>query len=129
MSKSTITSANKSTIQYWNPLLAENGEKWESVDDSAGLIEQLTLAIDDISGDHTRLTRFKPGADTYTFGSKDRSYPEEIFVIKGRLYDVAFDCWLTSGEYASRNPGESHGPFKADGECIVLEISYPGQSA
>ena len=35
--------------------------------------------IDDASGDYTRLTRFKPGADTSVFGTKSHEYPEEIF--------------------------------------------------
>ncbi len=48
--------------------------------------------------------------------------------MKGRLYDAAFKKWLISGDYASRPPGEVHGPFTTDGECIVLEISYPSQA-
>ena len=39
--------------------------------------------------------------------------------------DVAFDTWLETGHYASRPPGELHGPFKTDTGCIVLEISFP----
>ena len=80
------------------------------------------------SGDYTRLTRFKPGADTASFGAKSHDYPEDFFLVRGRLYDVAFDKWLETGEYASRPPGEVHGPFKADQECIVLEVSYPSQA-
>ncbi|NOX43530.1 MAG: hypothetical protein GXP19_07335 [Gammaproteobacteria bacterium] len=117
----------KNTIQYWNPLLSENNGAWEPIEDSDGQLEQLTLAIDNNSGDYTRLTRFKPGADTFAFGAKSHAYPEEIFIVKGRLYDAAFDRWLNAGEYASRPPGEIHGPFKTDVECIVLEMSYPSQ--
>ena len=36
--------------------------------------------------------------------------------------------WLDSEEYASRPPGEVHGPFKADQECIIIEVSYPSQA-
>ncbi len=116
----------KSTITYWNPLIPENDERWESIDN--GLLEQLTLAIDEESGDYTRLTRFKPGADTSAFGAKSHDYPEEILILKGRLFDAAFNRCLETGEYASRPAGEIHGPFKTDVECIVLEISYPSQS-
>ena len=118
----------KSTITYWNALDRRNNHKWEVLDGTEGLIEQLTLAMDNISGDYTRLTRFKPGADTADFGVKSHDYPEEILIIKGRLYDQAFDKWLEVGDYASRPPGELHGPFRADEECIVLEVSYPSQS-
>jgi hypothetical protein len=58
----------------------------------------------------TRLTRFLPGADTTAFGGKSHAYPEEVFIVSGRLYDRAFDLWLEAGHYASRPPGEMHGP-------------------
>jgi hypothetical protein len=55
-------------------------------------------------------------------------YPEEIFVVEGRLYDAAFDRWFEAGGYVSRPSGEVHGPFKTDIGCVVLEMSYPSQS-
>ena len=118
----------KSTVTYWNALDKSNNDKWEIIEGSGGQLEQLTLAIDKQSGDYTRLTRFKAGADTKAFGAKSHDYPEEIMIIKGRLYDEAFDKWLEPGDYASRPPGEVHGPFIAEEECLVLEISYPSQS-
>lgn len=118
----------KTTATYWNALLPENSSKWESIDGTDGMLEELTLAIDEVNGDYTRLTRFKAGADTKAFGAKSHDYPEEIIIIKGRLYDQAFARWLEPGDYASRPPGEIHGPFVAEGECIVLEMSYPSQS-
>ncbi len=118
----------KSTVQYWNPLFPENDAKWKSIEGMNGLAEELTLSIDEVSGDYTRLTRFKPGADTTSFGSKSHSYPEEIFILEGKLYDVAFEKWLKAGDYASRPPGEVHGPFKTEVGCLVLEMSYPSQS-
>ncbi len=61
-------------------------------------------------------------------GAKSHDYPEEIVVVSGRLYDKAFNMWLEPGCYASRPPGEVHGPFVADGDVVVLEMSYPSQS-
>ena len=119
---------SKSTVTYWNPLLASNKNKWKPIEGLEGVAEELTLAIDEVSGDYTRLTRFKPGADTGPFGPKSHSYPEEILIMEGRIYDQAFDKWLEIGDYASRPPGEIHGPFKTDVGCVVLEISYPSQS-
>ncbi len=120
---------SKTTTPYWNPLDSENRNHWEPVDGMEGVAEELTLAIDAETGDYTRLTRFKPGADTSQFGSKSHDYPEEIMIIEGRLYDAAFDEWLEVGEYASRPPGEMHGPFKTDIGCVVLEMSFPSQAA
>ena len=118
----------KSTVAYWNALDKRNDDKWEVIEGSNGELEQLTLAIDEETGDYTRLTRFKAGANTRAFGAKSHEYPEEIMIIQGRLYDKAFEQWLNVGDYASRPPGEVHGPFIAEEECVVLEMSYPSQS-
>ena len=83
----------KTTVTYWNALDRVNDDKWEVIDETEGLLEQLTLAIDEEKGDYTRLTRFKAGADTKAFGAKCHEYPEEIFIVSGSLYDEAFDKW------------------------------------
>ena len=118
----------KSTIQYWNTLAAANKSQWSVIEDTNGQLEQLTLSMDDVTGDYTRLTRFKAGADTSMFGGKAHDYPEERYIVSGRLFDVAFDVWLEAGDYASRPPREVHGPFICEQECLVLEISYPSQA-
>ncbi len=118
----------KSTSTYWNPLEIKNINKWEVIDGTDGNLSQITIAEDPITGDYTRLTKFKNGYSTEALGSKSHEYPEEIFVVSGRLYDKAFDLWLEPGYYASRPPGEEHGPFIADGEVIIFEVSYPSQS-
>lgn len=119
----------KSTITYWNPLAASNHAKWTPIKGMEAMAEELTLSIDPISGEYTRLTRFLPGADTTPFGGKSHAYPEEIFIVSGRLYDAAFGMWLEAGHYASRPPGEQHGPFKTETGCVVLEVSFPNRIA
>jgi len=118
---------SKSTKTYWNTLSEENKEKWEDVPGLKGIAEQLTLSIDEVNGEYTRLTRFFPGTNTYEFAGKIHEYPEEVFIIEGRLYDEAFRTWLEKGHYASRPPGELHGPFKTDIGCLVLEVSFPNK--
>lgn len=117
----------KTTRTYFNAMLAENADKWEVVEGTDGLVEFYTLAIDE-NGDYTRLTRFKAGADTSSFGAVRHLYPEEVMIISGRMFDVSVDKWLEAGDYASRPSHELHGPFRTDVDCIVLEISYPSQS-
>jgi hypothetical protein len=119
---------SKNTATYWNVLKPENSNKWQPIEGTEGMLEELTLAIDEETGDYTRLTRFKAGADTKAFGSKSHDYPEEIYIVSGKLYDEAFDLWLEAGHFASRPPGELHGPFVCEEECVVLEVSYPSQS-
>ncbi|QXP85963.1 cupin domain-containing protein [Methylococcus sp. ANG] len=119
----------KSTIRYWNPLTQSAGAGWTAVPGLEGMAEHLTLSLDETTGEYTRLTRFFPGADTGALGGKSHDYPEEIFIVSGRLYDQAFDLWLETGHYASRPPGEIHGPFRTDAGCVVLEISFPQRTA
>ena len=118
---------SKSTANYWNPLRAEHRDQWRPIEGLEGVAEELTLSIDPETGEYTRLTRFHPGADTGAFGGKRHAYPEEVFVVSGRLYDEAFDLWLEAGHYASRPPGEAHGPFRTDEGCVVLEVSFPNR--
>ena len=118
----------KTTVDYWNPLKTEHADRWTVVEGTNGMIEQLFLTIDQETGDFTRLTRFKAGADTSEFGAQMHDYPEEIFIISGLLHDKAFDRWLEAGDYASRPPGEVHGPFFAKIDCLVLDCSYPSQT-
>lgn len=119
----------KSTVTYWNTLAASNHSKWIPIKGMESMAEELTLSMDVNTGEYTRLTRFLPGADTTAFGGKAHAYPEEIFVVSGRLYDAAFDLWLETGHYASRPPGERHGPFKTETGCVVLEVSFPNRIA
>ncbi len=117
----------KTTATHWNPLSPENHDQWKPIKGLKHIAEELTLSIDEEAGDYTRLTRFHPGADTTAFGSRSHPYPEEVFIVSGRLYDRAVDKWLEAGGYASRPPGEIHGPFKTDIGCVVLELSFPNR--
>lgn len=119
----------KSTTTYWNPLAPDQRTRWTAVKGLEGIAEEVTLSIDPLTGEYTRLTRFFAGADTSRFGGKTHPYPEEVFIVSGRLYDRAFGRWLEVGYYASRPPGELHGPFKTDEGCVVLEVSFPQRVA
>ncbi len=120
---------SKTTATYWNVLSSEHEGEWEIVEGSGKMLEQRTLAIDEATGDYTRITRFKKGADTAASGRTSHDYPEEVYIISGRLYDAAFDIWLEAGHFASRPPGEVHGPFMCKEECLVLEVSFPSQAS
>ena len=48
----------KTTRTYWNPLSEEHRGDWQPIEGLQGIAEELTLAIDEASGDYTRLTRF-----------------------------------------------------------------------
>ncbi|WP_287129351.1 cupin domain-containing protein [Candidatus Cyanaurora vandensis] len=117
----------KSTVTYWNPLAPTHAGQWQPILGLEDMAEALTLSQSEVTGEYTRLTRFLPGADTTPLGGKSHDYPKEVFIVSGRLFDVAFGLWLECGHYASRPPGEVHGPFKTDVGCVVLELSFPNR--
>lgn len=117
----------KSTSTYWNVFHPASRNRWTPIKGLEQMAEELTLSIDPVTGEYTRLTRFLPGTDTSAFGGKTHAYPEEVFIVSRRLYDEAFDLWLEAGYYASRPPGELHGPFKTDVACVALELSFPNR--
>ena len=119
----------KSTVVYWNALSDAARGAWIPVAGLHGMAEELTLSQDEHTGEYTRLTRFAAGADTRAFAAKSHAYPEEVFIVSGRLFDHAFGIWLEPGHYASRPPGELHGPFSTDVGCVVLELSFPQRVA
>ena len=116
---------SKTTCTYWNPLDDEQQHRWRWLEGLEGQVEEVILSHDNATGEFTRLTRFHPGADTCAFGATVHDYPEEILIVSGRLWDAAFAMWLETGHYASRPPGELHGPFRSDVGCVVLDVSFP----
>ena len=78
---------SKSTTTYWNPVAPEQRARWTPIKGLEEMAEEVTLSIDLVTGEYTRLTRFLPGADTSAFGGKTHAYPEEVFIVSGRLYD------------------------------------------
>jgi hypothetical protein len=115
----------KSTCTYWNPLADDQRHRWRWIEGLEGQVEEVILSRDPDTGEFTRLTRFHPGADTGAIGPAAHEHPEEILIVSGRLWDGAFGMWLEAGHYASRPPGEVHGPFRSDEGCVVLDVSFP----
>jgi ChrR Cupin-like domain len=116
---------SKSLSPYWNAL--REPAAWTPVPGLEGQVEFCTLSLCEHSGEYTRLTRFAPGTRTETVAVHD--YPEEVFIVSGRLFDAAVQRWLETGDYASRPPGERHGPFHTEEGCVVLELSFPQRAA
>ncbi len=73
---------SKTAATYWNILDSKNTGKWEPIEGTDGMLEQLTLAIDETTGDYTRMTRFKKGADTSPFGGKFHSTRRRFICLK-----------------------------------------------
>lgn len=115
----------KTTAIHWNTLSAESDAGWTTVPGMEGIAEERILSLDPETEEYTKLTRFLPGCDSTALGPKIHPYPEEIFVVSGRIYDATFDRWLEPGDYISRGPFEVHGPFRTETGAVVLEVSFP----
>jgi hypothetical protein len=87
----------KTTAEYWNPLALESGHRWKPIQGLEGSGEELTLSIHEQTGEYTRLTRFKAGADTTEFGSGSHDYPEEVFIVAGRFMTKRSRCGWSLG--------------------------------
>ena len=118
----------KSTTIYWDALFPENQEKWGSIRGLEGIAEELTLSIDDNTGEYNEAHPISSWGRYNSLRRKIPSLSGEVFIVSGRLYDYSFNQWLEPGHYASRPPGEHHGPFKTDVNCVVLEVSFPNPS-
>lgn len=115
----------KTVTAYWNPL--HTPAAWTPVPGLEGQADYCTLSHCPDSGEYTRLTRFAPRAHTQAPAVHD--YPEEVFIVSGHLFDAAVQRWLAPGDYASRPPGQVHGPFHTHTGCVVLEVSFPQRVA
>jgi hypothetical protein len=78
-------------------------------------------------GSLTRLLRFKPGV--FTTASAAHTFWEEVYVLSGDFI-VGNNKEGKGGErflpntYACRPPGITHGPFKSETGCLLLEIRF-----
>jgi hypothetical protein len=113
----------------FHPIEMEGG--WQSPPGYPAGVQQKILsgALDESAktGTRTRLLRFLPGA--FTTAPFLHDYWEEVCLISGDL-TVGNDAQGNGGEafqpftYAVRPPGVSHGPFKSEAGCVLLEIHY-----
>jgi hypothetical protein len=61
---------SKSTTTYWNPLPPDQRSRWTPVKGLERMAEEITLSIDPVTSEYTRLTRFLLGSDTSAFRGK-----------------------------------------------------------
>lgn len=90
----------------------------------AGLTERMISGEPD-SDDLVRVLEFAPGTDTSANGVQSHDYWEEVFIIKGSIYDITLQQKFTAGMIATRPPGMKHGPWKTDEGCVMYEIRHP----
>ena len=96
----------------------------------SGLTERI-LAADEEAGVATRILRFSPGTDTTPNGVQNHDFWEEVYILEGSLTDLTLGETFTTGMYACRPPGMTHGPWVSPGGCVMFEARYrsaPGGS-
>ena len=105
----------KSTITYWNALSPENRGRWAPINGMEGMAEELTLSVDGVTGEYTRLPRFLPGANTTAFGGKTHPYPEEV--CSGQVISDT-----TIGFFAALFRSKTEGDRLPNTECMRLQL-------
>ena len=107
---------------------------WHTPDGYPAGIEQKIIAgfLDETNklGNRTRLLRFAPGV--YTQEPFVHDYWEEVYLVSGDLTvgnnaNGEGGTSFSPNTYACRPPGVSHGPFKSEQGCILLEMHYYDQ--
>ena len=78
-------------------------------------VEQKILALDQETGDVTRLLRFAAGVETKETITHD--FWEEVWILSGELIDIGKGKTFTAGMYACRPPGMVHGPYRVPRGC------------
>ena len=96
--------------------------EWRQVKDAPeGVIEKI-LSEDPETGDYCRLLKFPPGLTTSDVLVHD--FWEEVYILDGFLIDLNKKETYTTGMYACRPPGMTHGPYSIPQGCTTLEMRY-----
>jgi len=95
---------------------------WQEIEGSGGMIHEKIVSSDPDTGDYTRILEFKPGARTTE--TLVHEFWEEVWIVSGRLHDIAKDETYEAGYYACRPPGMIHGPYDIPEGCVTFEIRY-----
>lgn len=119
---------SKEEHEFFDPL--NSNLQWRDIEGDLAGLSELILSHDSDTGDHTRLLRFPPGADTQTAGTLRHEFWEEVLILEGELEDVRLKTTFTHGMYACRPPGMAHGPWRSPNGALTFEIRYrfPRQS-
>lgn len=107
----------KAEYEFFSP----DSIPWQPVPGVPGT-EQKILSEDKSTGDHTRLLRFLPGADTVAQGVLRHPHWEEVYIIQGSFEDLTLKKTFSAGMYACRPPGMPHGPWRSAEGMVTFEI-------
>lgn len=94
---------------------------WVPIQSAPGTSEKI-LSRDPVSGSYTRMLKFEPNSRTRDLLTHD--FWEEVYIIRGSLYDLNKRVRFTEGMYACRPPGMKHGPYLSEDGCITIELRY-----
>lgn len=108
----------KPELEFFDPDLIP----WKQVEGAEeGIVEKI-VSKDPETGSYTRLLKFPPGMVTTQELVHD--FWEEVYIIKGSLYDIQKKETYLEGFYACRPPGMKHGPYEIPYGCMTVEMRY-----
>jgi hypothetical protein len=102
---------------------------WTPVPGAVSGIEERILARDATGEILTRMQRYAPGCDTSPNGVQEHDFWEEIYVLRGELFDLGLRQSFGAGSYACRPPRMPHGPWLTPRGCVTFEVRYAATGA
>lgn len=108
----------KPELEFFDP---DVKTPWRQVADAAEGIMEKILSIDEETGSYARILKFPP---METDQELVHDFWEEVYIIKGSLYDIQKEETYLEGYYACRPPGMIHGPYKIPNGCMTIEFRY-----
>lgn len=108
----------KPELEFFDP---DVNIEWRQVADAQEGIMEKIVSHDPETGSYTRILKFPPMETNQTLV---HDFWEEVFILKGTLYDIKKEETYLEGYYACRPPGMLHGPYKIPNGCITLEMRY-----
>jgi hypothetical protein len=97
---------------------------WTPVPGAVAGIEERILARGASGEILTRMQRYAPGCDTTPNGVQAHAFWEEVYILRGELFDLGLQQSFGAGSYACRPPGMRHGPWVSPRGCVTFEVRY-----
>lgn len=108
----------KPELEFFDP---DVKVEWRQVEGAQEGIMEKIVSHDPDTGSYSRILKFPP---MNTDQVLVHDFWEEVYILKGSLYDIQKKETYLEGYYACRPPGMLHGPYKIPYGCMTLEMRY-----
>lgn len=108
----------KPELEFFDPDVKVEWRQAEGAQE--GIMEKI-VSHDPETGSYTRILKFPPMETNQVLV---HDFWEEVYILKGSLYDINKKETYLEGYYACRPAGMVHGPYSIPNGCTTFEIRY-----